>query len=229
MKLYDTLSGEKREFRPLDGRTVKMYVCGVTPYDTTHLGHAFTYVVFDVLIRYLESAGRSVRYVQNVTDIDDDILRKAGEEGIDWRDLGERETTRFLKDLAALNVRPPDVYPRATQEIEKILEIAEELVRKGFAYERNGSVYFRVHSDPGFGKLSRYDYATMLATAKFDVYRTLLRKSLMVISKSDTLEHWMAECERIMSDRDAEPVDKLEANAMLVGVLGVMIEEINDA
>lgn len=165
MNLYNVLSQQVEPFEPLLGNTVTLYVCGVTPYDTTHLGHAFTYVVFDVLIRYLESRGLTVRYVQNVTDIDDDILRKAKEQGIGWRELGERETSRFLQDLAALNVRPPDVYPRATQEIAKILEIAEELLKKNFAYERSGSVYFRVHSDPDFGKLSRYDYATMLRTA----------------------------------------------------------------
>lgn len=164
MKLYNALSQEVEPFKPL-GDTVTIYVCGVTPYDTTHLGHAFTYIVFDTLIRYLEGTGQPVRYVQNVTDIDDDVLRKAKEVGMDWRELGQKETNRFLQDLAALNVRSPDVYPYATQEIDMILKMSEELLDKGFAYERNGSVYYRVKSDSEFGKLSRYDYPTMLATA----------------------------------------------------------------
>ncbi len=164
MHLYNALNQQVEPFET-QGNQVTLYVCGVTPYDTTHLGHAFTYVAFDTLIRYLESQGKRVRYVQNVTDIDDDILRKAAEEGMDWRALADRETSRFQGDMAALNVRPPDVYPRATEEIAMILRIAETLLEKGFAYERQGNVYFRVHSDPDFGKLSHYDYATMLATA----------------------------------------------------------------
>lgn len=164
MKLYNALSQQVEPFKPL-GDTVTIYVCGVTPYDTTHLGHAFTYVVFDTLIRYLEGTGQPVRYVQNVTDIDDDILRKAKEVGMDWRELGQRETDRFLADLASLNVRSPDVYPYATQEIDMILKMAEDLLDKGVAYERHGNVYYCVKSDPEFGKLSRYDYPTMLATA----------------------------------------------------------------
>ncbi len=164
MKLYNALSRQVEPFITL-GDIVTLYVCGITPYDTTHLGHAFTYLVFDTLIRYLEATGQTVRYVQNVTDIDDDILRRAAQEGIGWQELGERETARFLQDMAALNVRPPDIYPRATQEMEMIQAIAVDLLQKGFAYERNASIYFRVHSDPEFGKLSGYDYAKMLATA----------------------------------------------------------------
>ncbi len=164
MNLYNSLSQSVEPFEAR-GDLVTIYVCGVTPYDTTHLGHAFTYVVFDALIRYLEATGHTVRYVQNVTDIDDDILKRAKREGMGWKELGERETQKFLEDMAALNVRPPDVYPRATQEIEPIIQIAAALLEKGFAYEREGSVYYRVHSDPDFGKLSGYDYPTMLAVA----------------------------------------------------------------
>jgi L-cysteine:1D-myo-inositol 2-amino-2-deoxy-alpha-D-glucopyranoside ligase len=164
MELYNSMGQRVERFEPF-GNVVTLYVCGVTPYDTTHLGHAFTYVVFDVLIRYLEASGHTVRYVQNVTDIDDDILRRAEREGMGWQELGNRETAKFLQDLAALNVRPPDFYPRATQEIEMILQITSDLVEKGFAYEREGNVYFRVHGDAEFGKLSGYDYETMLATA----------------------------------------------------------------
>src|SRR5256885_14360361 len=103
MKLFNTLTQSLEEFVPIDDNVVRIYVCGVTPYDTTHLGHAFTYVSFDTLIRYLEFRGRTVNYVQNVTDIDDDVLRKAKELGMAWDELGRRETERFLSDMDALN------------------------------------------------------------------------------------------------------------------------------
>src|ERR1700681_2470814 len=104
MKLFNTLTQSLEAFIPLDD-TVRIYVCGITPYDTTHLGHAFTYVSFDTLIRYLEFRGQKVRYVQNVTDIDDDVLRKAKQLGMSWDELGRREIERFLRDMDALNVR----------------------------------------------------------------------------------------------------------------------------
>ncbi|MGH2479794.1 MAG: class I tRNA ligase family protein, partial [Ktedonobacteraceae bacterium] len=103
MKLFNTLTQSLEEFVPLDDKIVRIYVCGVTPYDTTHLGHAFTYVSFDTLIRYLEFLGYTVNYVQNVTDIDDDVLRKARELGMAWDELGKRETERYLNDMASLN------------------------------------------------------------------------------------------------------------------------------
>jgi L-cysteine:1D-myo-inositol 2-amino-2-deoxy-alpha-D-glucopyranoside ligase len=116
MNFYNTLSETIEPFEP-SGGGVTLYVCGITPYDTTHLGHAFTYTVADLLVRHLESQGLAVRYVQNVTDIDDDILRKAAETGEDWRALGNRWTAHFIRDMQVLNVRPPDAYPRATDVI----------------------------------------------------------------------------------------------------------------
>src|SRR5262245_14257961 len=101
MRLYDTLRRSVEPFTPADNH-VRLYVCGVTPYDTTHMGHAFTYLVFDVLVRYVEHRGRRVTYVQNVTDIDDDILRKAREVGVSWDELGREQTERFLQDMEAL-------------------------------------------------------------------------------------------------------------------------------
>ncbi|MCB9127705.1 MAG: cysteine--tRNA ligase [Ardenticatenales bacterium] len=164
MKLYDSLS---RTFKtlPQGHDAITIYVCGVTPYDTTHLGHAYTYLVFDGLIRYLESQGGTVRYVQNVTDIDDDILRKSADLGLTWDELADRETAQFLADLRALNTRMPDLYPKASEETEAMIDIIERLVADELAYVRNGSVYYHVASDPNFGKLSQYDYATMLRTA----------------------------------------------------------------
>ena len=170
MKLFNTLTQSLEEFAPLkDDNTVRIYVCGITPYDTTHLGHAFTYVSFDTLIRYLEFRGYKVKYVQNVTDIDDDVLRKAREVGIPWDELGRRETERYLRDMDALNVRRPDVYPHATQETAAMIEIIRTLLARGYAYENEGNVYFSVHRDPEFGILARAiglnDYSAMLTIA----------------------------------------------------------------
>ncbi|NUQ39599.1 MAG: cysteine--tRNA ligase, partial [Caldilineales bacterium] len=163
MRLYNVLTHAIEPFSAAD--PVRVYVCGITPYDTTHLGHAFTYTVFDVLIRYLEHRGHSVRYVQNVTDIDDDILRKAGEMGEDWIALGNRWTARFITDLQQLNLRPPDVYPRATEVIAQIVAGVTRLLQAGVAYENGGNVYFHIDAWPLFGRLSRLPRDQMLAIA----------------------------------------------------------------
>lgn len=168
MKLFNTLTQSLETFVPLSD-TVRIYVCGVTPYDTTHLGHAFTYVSFDTLIRYLEFSGYKVKYVQNVTDIDDDVLRKAKELGMSWDELGKRETARFLKDMDALNVRRPDVYAKATDEIPNIITMVQGLIEKGFAYVSEGCVFFSVKRDAEFGIMARAiglnDYQAMLNVA----------------------------------------------------------------
>ncbi|MFM9105737.1 MAG: cysteine--tRNA ligase [Chloroflexota bacterium] len=164
MHLYNTMSGELEKFTPRDN-AVKLYVCGVTPYDTTHAGHAFTFLTFDILVRVLRHKGYDVTYVQNVTDIDDDILRKAKEVGSTWRELGTSETNKYLADMTAMNWAPPDHYVRATDFVPDMIAMSEELIRKGHAYEKNGSVYFHVASDPGFGKLSHIPRAEMLAIA----------------------------------------------------------------
>lgn len=164
MKLYNSLSKTIEPFQP-QGDSVSIYVCGITPYDTTHLGHAFTYTSADILIRYLEYKGLTVRYVQNVTDIDDDILRKAREGGDDWLNLGNRWTAHFIQDLISLNVRPPDFYPRATDVIPEIIKLVEKLLEQGCAYESGGSVYFEVASWPEFGKLSSLALSEMLPVA----------------------------------------------------------------
>ena len=169
MKLFNTLTQSLEEFVPLEDNFVRIYVCGVTPYDTTHLGHAFTYVSFDTLIRYLEFLGNTVRYVQNVTDIDDDVLRKARELDMAWDELGRRETERYLRDMDALNVCRPAVYARATQETPTMIEIVETLLERGYAYVSEGCVYYSVKSDPDFGIMARAiglnDYLAMLTVA----------------------------------------------------------------
>lgn len=164
--LYNSLSQRKEIFAPLSNKTVKMYVCGVTPYDTTHLGHAFTYVQFDVLVRYLKYLGYKVTYTQNVTDIDDDILKKAKETNRNWQELGNYWTERFLKDLKTLNVNMPTYYVKATNSITMIIHIIEVLIEKGFAYEKNGNVYFDVGKFPDYGKLSKFNHHQMLQISK---------------------------------------------------------------
>lgn len=164
MKLFNTQSQSLEEFTSDDGN-VGIYVCGVTPYDTTHLGHAFTFLTYDVLVRYLRYLGYNVTYVQNVTDIDDDILRRAGELGMDWRELGRRETDQYLEDMRNLNALDFDHYVAATEHIPQVVENVAALLDAGVAYEVNGSVYFSVAKDPEFGKLSKLPHAEMLPIA----------------------------------------------------------------
>jgi L-cysteine:1D-myo-inositol 2-amino-2-deoxy-alpha-D-glucopyranoside ligase len=164
MQLYNTLTRTVEPFSPA-GPEVTYYVCGITPYDTTHLGHAFTYAVADLLVRYLEHRGHTVRYAQNVTDIDDDILRKAKEVGDDWRALGNRWTAHFIRDMQSLNVRPPDFYPRATDVIPEIVAGVETLIARGLGYVSGGSVYYAVDRYPAFGQLSHLPREAQLPIA----------------------------------------------------------------
>jgi L-cysteine:1D-myo-inositol 2-amino-2-deoxy-alpha-D-glucopyranoside ligase len=154
LRLYSTLSRTIEEFRPA-GDEVRVYVCGVTPYDTAHLGHAFLYVSFDVLHRFLRYQGMRVRYIQNITDIDNDILRRAKELDEDWFELGNRYVEIHQAGLDALGVEPPVKYPRATEEIPLMVEMIDAMVAKGNAYEAGGNVYYRVASNPEYGCLSR--------------------------------------------------------------------------
>ncbi len=161
MRLFDTRT---RSIGPLRApRTVRLYVCGITPYDATHLGHAFLYTHMDVLVRWLAAKGHRVVHVRNVTDVDDDILRVARERGVDFRELAAAETARFDDDLAALGCLPPDVAPRATATVPAILTAVRGLVDQGAAYALDdGRVYFDVQRAEQFGALSRLDRDAML-------------------------------------------------------------------
>ncbi|CAN5689761.1 MAG: class I tRNA ligase family protein [Actinomycetota bacterium] len=162
LQLYDTRSGAVRPF--VAGRTVRLYVCGITPYDSTHLGHAFTFVAFDALTRYLEHRGHRVRSVRNVTDVDDDILRKARELGMDYLELGRREVARFDRELDALGVRRPDAMPRATETIPAIRMAVGGLLQRGLAYALpDGRVYFDTAASGRLPELSGLDREQMLA------------------------------------------------------------------
>ena len=165
LRLYNTMTRQKDAFTPL-GSPVTLYACGVTPYDTTHLGHARTYVVFDVLQRYLEQLGMPVRYVQNVTDVDDPLFAKARDLGIDYRDLAAQCVDIFIKDLHALNVRLPAVYPRVSEEIPYIQDTVRLLLEREMAYVVDGYVFFRAGRSPEFGAMSRLDLPAMLAADK---------------------------------------------------------------
>ncbi len=167
MKLSDTLTGEKHDFEPA-GDEVRIYVCGVTPYSSAHVGHAMSYIIFDVLHRYLEFRGFTVRRVQNFTDIDDKLIDRAAQEGATVEELAERHIGEYFANMAALNVRDADEYPRATQEVPKIIEVISGLIDTGHAYESNGDVYFRVRSDEQYGKLSHRSLDAMRAGARIE-------------------------------------------------------------
>jgi len=154
LRLYDT---RRRAILPFRSRSdkVTLYVCGVTPYDTTHLGHARTFLTFDVLVRLLELRGRQVRYVQNVTDIDESILQRAARDGVGWRELGRREESRFLRDMRALRWRRPDAIPHATREMGEIHRLIARLQERGAAYRLPRGMYFSVERARGYGDLSR--------------------------------------------------------------------------
>ena len=164
-RLYDSL---RRQVAPFDGtsRQARIYVCGVTPYDTTHLGHAFTYLVFDVLGRNLRRHGYAVTYVQNVTDVDDDLLRRARRDRRDWRELAAENVAIFRDDLAALHIQPPDHYPWASQEIPGMLELIGRLLEQGIAYRSGGNVYFRVQRFRRYGELSGFSRAEMIEVSR---------------------------------------------------------------
>ncbi len=162
MKVFNTLSGQKEEFLP-QGDEVRMYVCGVTPYDDCHIGHAMSYIIFDVIRRYLQFRGYKVKYVQNITDIDDKIIDRANQLGISTRELAQKYTDSYFADMDALNIGRADIYPRATEEIPKIIEVIQGLIDKGHAYSAQGSAYFRVRSVPDYGKLSHRSLESMMA------------------------------------------------------------------
>ena len=167
MKLYNTMSRRLEEFTPA-GDEVTIYVCGVTPYDRAHLGHAMSYIIFDIVRRYLEFHGFKVKHVQNYTDIDDRIISRANSLGQPFDQLAARYMEEFDEEIRELNITPAHVFPRATQEISTIIEMIEGLVAKGNAYRANGDVYFRVRSKDDYGKLSGRDVDSMRAGARVE-------------------------------------------------------------
>ncbi len=169
MKIFNTLTREKQEFVPIEPGKVKIYACGPTVYNYIHIGNARPLCVFDVLRRYLEYRGYEVTFVQNFTDIDDKIIKRAIEEGTDYKTVYEKYIEEFWKDAKGLNFRPADIHPKVTENIDKIIEIISGLIEKGHAYEINGDVYFSPSTFPQYGKLSHQPLEELEAGARIMV------------------------------------------------------------
>ncbi len=168
MKLYDTLRGQVNDFDSPNG-LVRMYVCGITPYSSSHIGHAMSAVTFDAVRRYLEFRGFKVRHIQNFTDIDDKMIAAANESNIPVSELAEANIDEYVSAMSELNVAPAHEYPRATREIDKIVEIIQSLIDKGYAYDVEGDVYFRVRHDEDYGKLSHRSVDDLLSGARIEI------------------------------------------------------------
>jgi cysteinyl-tRNA synthetase len=169
LRIYNTLTRQKEDFETLEPGRVSIYVCGPTVYSKAHVGHAMSALVFDTIRRYLEFRGYKVRYVMNYTDVDDKIITRAQEEGRDPFDLAEGYIQEFQANLQALNILPATVNPRATQEIDYIIRMVQELGEEGYAYHADGDVYFRVTRDEDYGKLSKRRLEDMQAGARISV------------------------------------------------------------
>ena len=169
MRLHNTFSGKIDEFTPIDGNKVKMYVCGPTVYDYAHLGHARCYITWDILYRYLKFKGFDVTYCRNVTDVDDKILKKAEAEGKTPEEVSQYWYKQFANSMQALNTLKPDIEPFATKTLGEMISIIKDLINKGYAYETNGDVYFRVKKFGGYGKLSGQPIDQLESGARIEV------------------------------------------------------------
>ncbi|WP_025902196.1 cysteine--tRNA ligase [Tatumella sp. UCD-D_suzukii] len=170
LKIYNTQSRQKEEFKPIHAGKIGMYVCGITVYDLCHIGHGRTFVAFDVVSRYLRYLGYDLKYVRNITDIDDKIIKRANDKGETIGELTDRMIAEMHRDFAALNILPPDVEPRATRHIPEIIGLVEKLLQRGHAYVAgNGDVMFDVMSDSHYGELSRQDLQQLQAGARVEV------------------------------------------------------------
>jgi cysteinyl-tRNA synthetase len=169
MRLFNTMTQRVEDFVAPTQGPVRLYVCGVTPYDTAHLGHAFVYATFDILVRLLRAHGQTVEYTENVTDIDDPLFEKARELGTTWDDLARRETDRFVREMGAINVATPDHFVRASDELPGMFTLIQSLLDKGNAYVSDGWIYFDHTSDPTYGQLAEaagiHGYDALLAVA----------------------------------------------------------------
>jgi cysteinyl-tRNA synthetase len=169
IRVYNSLGKKKELFEPLVPGKVRMYVCGPTVYDSSHIGHARSVVVFDVIVRYLKAKGFDVTYVRNFTDVDDKIIDKANQLGIDSQEVAERFIKEFHEDMDALNVERATIEPKATEHISQIIQFIEKLIKKGFAYQINGDVYYSVEKFKEYGKLSGRKLEDMEAGARVEI------------------------------------------------------------
>lgn len=169
MKIYNTLTRKKEEFVPIDENEIKVYVCGPTVYNYFHIGNARPFVVFDTLRKYLEYRGKKVRFVQNFTDVDDKIINKAKEDGLTAKEVSEKYIDEYYKDAAALNVDRATVHPKVTDNMEEIISFVEKLIKKGYAYEAEGDVYFSTRDFHDYGKLSKQNIEDLESGARIEV------------------------------------------------------------
>lgn len=173
LKIYNTLTRSKQEFKPIEAGKIGMYVCGVTVYDLCHIGHARTFVNFDVIVRYLRYSGYVVKYIRNITDIDDKIIKRANERGISAHDLAEQFIVEMHKDFDALNIKRPDIEPKATDNITEIVNFVQKLIDNQHAYvAENGDVLFDINSFKEYGKLSGQKLDELQAGARIEVEKT---------------------------------------------------------
>lgn len=169
IRIYNTLTGKKEDFVPLHGKRVGLYVCGVTVYDLCHIGHGRSAVVFDTIYRYLRYRGYEVTYVRNFTDIDDKIIKRANDEGVDYKTIAEKYIEEFNIDMGRLGLERPSVEPKATEHIPEMIRLISILMEKGFAYQRNGDVFFSVARFKDYGKLSKRNLDEMQAGARVEI------------------------------------------------------------
>jgi cysteinyl-tRNA synthetase len=169
LKIYNTLTGQKEDFKPVRENNLNLYVCGPTVYDYSHIGHARSVVVFDTVVRYFRTIGYSVNYVRNFTDVDDKIIKRANETGQTSEEVSLKFIDEFTKDMTALNALKPDYEPKATEHINEIIELIVTLIEKGYAYEVEGDVYFRVEKFDEYGKLSGRNLEDMKAGARIEI------------------------------------------------------------
>ena len=169
MKLFNTMSMQKEEFVPIEPGKVRMYACGPTVYNYIHVGNARPIIMFDVLRRYLEYRGYEVTFVQNFTDVDDKIIKRANEEGITSEEVAKKYIAEYFTDAHALGVREATVHPKATENIQQIIDIITTLIDKGYAYEVNGDVYYRTLKFKDYGKLSHQPIEDLQSGARIDV------------------------------------------------------------
>ena len=169
LKVYNTLTKQKEEFKPLKEGQVSIYVCGVTPYNHPHIGNARPFVTWDVIKRYFTHLGYKVKHIQNFTDVDDKIIRTANQEGVNWSDISTRYINSYFEVMDKLHVKHADIYPKVSQTIPEIIDMISVLIDKGYAYELNGDVYFSVEKFKGYGKLSGRKLEDMMAGARIEV------------------------------------------------------------
>tara|TARA_Y100001934_G_scaffold261692_1_gene335375 strand:- start:1620 stop:2990 length:1371 start_codon:yes stop_codon:yes gene_type:complete len=186
LRIFNTLSGKKEAFKPIDENSVRMYICGMTVYDDTHIGHARTFLSFDLIVRYLRNIGFKVTYVRNITDVDDKIISRAKELNLDPTDLVQKYINSMQEDFESLGMINPDLEPRATENINSIISLIETLIDKGHAYEGDSDVYFSVESFKSYGKLSGRNLEDMLAGARVDIDLDKKNPSDFVLWKKDT-------------------------------------------